>query len=377
LIKLLVLTASLLVAFGLSELMVRIIEPQQLILKRPDVWRTADSLGWTHRAGVNTTINTGERTVHLYTDRDGYRVGATGRVDAPVRILVLGDSFLEALQVEYEESVAGLLEDRLPRRLETPVAVRNAAVDGWDPRQYFIKARSALSEEDFDLALVFLYLGNDVISDSTYYLGPRRPKEVHPFRLPRSLAKREVTNAIFYPINDVLEVRSHLFILFKKRFDAVLMRLGLTAAYFPNGFQKSEVDSPAWNVTAHMSRDIASLGDAVGIPVLFVLLPVPIQIEPELFKRYASAFDIDPEQVDLEQPNRLMAAALEELGLDFIDALPLLREAHGRGEKVYGEVDRHLSVRGHQVVEGLVEEWVGDYLADRVPPEESPRRDAG
>lgn len=365
---LLLLTVSLAIAFGLGELMVRLVQPQQLILKRPDIWRSVDTLGWAHRAGVNTTINTGERTVNLRTDREGYRVRSEGRVEAPTQLLILGDSFLEALQVEYEESIAGLLEERLPARLGRPIAVRNAAVDGWDPRQYYAKVRSSLDKDDFELLVVFVYLPNDIIMDTTSRVPARTPKEVHPFRLPRSLSRAELTDAIFYPINDALEVRSHLFILFKRRFDTALMRLGLTAAYFPFGLRKSDAASRGWSLTADVCERIAAAAAEHGVPSLFVLLPGPIQVEPETLGRYAAGFQIDLEQIDLEQPNRLMGAALAERGLVVIDPMTSLREAHGRGVQLYGTVDRHFSPEGHSVVAGRVEEWVATNLRDRDEP---------
>jgi lysophospholipase L1-like esterase len=366
-LKLLILAISLLVAFGLGEIMVRLFEPQQLILKRPDVWQPVDSLGWKHREGVSTTVNTGERTVELRTDSEGFRVGSAGRVEAPDQILILGDSFLEALQVEYEESIPGLLEARLPGRLDAAVAVRNAAVDGWDPRQYYVQARAALARSKYGLVVTFLYLGNDVISDDTYYFPPRAPEEVHRFRFPRSLASGELIDAILYPFNDALEVRSHLFNLLKKRFDSVLMRLGLTAAYFPTGFREQEADSPRWSVTADICEDIAAEAEARGIPLVFVLLPAPIQVEPGTLDRYARGFDIDLSQVDLEQPNRLLTEELRQRDLRVIDALPTLREARESGLKLYGEVDRHLSPSGHDVVARLIEDAVVEQLRPEIP----------
>src|SRR5437879_3707351 len=118
--------------------LLRRVWPQQLAIKRPDICQAVETLGWAHRPNVNTTINTGERTVRVITDRDGLRVGLRGRVEGKRHVLLLGDSFMEALQVEYEQSVAGLLEARLTSRLGEPVAVRNGGVGGWDPPQYLM-----------------------------------------------------------------------------------------------------------------------------------------------------------------------------------------------------------------------------------------------
>src|SRR5207247_748392 len=166
-------SVSLSLAFGLGELAVRFVAPQQLIVKRPDIWQPVDTLGWTHRPNVNTTINTGERTVRVITDHDGFRVGVAGRVEGKKRILLLGDSFMEALQVGYEQSLAGLLEARLPLRLGEPIAVRNGGVGGWDPLQYLMEARRRLGREGFDLVIVAVYRGNDVFSRRIERYPPR------------------------------------------------------------------------------------------------------------------------------------------------------------------------------------------------------------
>src|SRR5213593_2383758 len=148
------LCVSLGVACALGELLVRLVAPQQLILTHPEIWQPVDTLGWAHRPHVNTTINRGEGTVRVITDRDGYRVGRGARVEARRRILLLGDSYMEALQVEYEQSFAGLLEARLAERLGEPDAIRNPGVSGWDPSQYLIEARRDIGREPFDLVLV-------------------------------------------------------------------------------------------------------------------------------------------------------------------------------------------------------------------------------
>src|SRR5207248_4215317 len=43
---------SLALACGLGEMLVRIVAPQQLIVKRPDIWQPVDTLGWNHRPDV-------------------------------------------------------------------------------------------------------------------------------------------------------------------------------------------------------------------------------------------------------------------------------------------------------------------------------------
>ena len=357
-LNLVVVAAALTVAFGLGELLVRLVAPQQLILKRPDVWKAVDSLGWVNWPNLHTTINTGERTVGVFTDQDGYRVARTGRVAGNKRILLLGDSFMEALQVEYEQSLAGLLETRLSQRLGEPVAVRNTGVGGWDPPQYFMQARHSLAREHFDLVLVSVYLGNDVVLRRVEEYAPRSPAPVHHLRLPRSLHAAEFIDALFYPFNDFMEQHSQLFMLLKTRLNEVLTRFGLTAEEFPEALLRQEADSPRWSVTAQILSDIRDLAQAHGAPTLFVLIPAPYQVDSAEFHRSLRGFRLDSTAVDLDQPDRLLTAAMRAHRVDVYDVLPDFRQAARTGSRLYGKVDRHPSPAGHELLERVLEPLV-------------------
>src|SRR5690348_18446707 len=75
------LVGSLIIACVGAEILVRTIEPQQLIMDRPDIWQPRDTVGWEHRPNVKTTINTGEGAVRFRTDSEGFRVVRNGRLE--------------------------------------------------------------------------------------------------------------------------------------------------------------------------------------------------------------------------------------------------------------------------------------------------------
>lgn len=350
---LLLLGTSGVLALGLAEITVRVAAPQQLILIRPDVWEAVDTLGWMRRPNIETRMNTGERTVTVRTDSARFRVGATGRREAATQVLLLGDSFMEALQVEYEQSTAGLLEAGLEATAGRPVAVRNAGVSGWSPNQYRLLARRELANAPYALIVVAVFVGNDVIGESLDRIPPRVPVERQRFRFPRSTAPRELIAALAAPVNDVLEVRSHLYILAKNSLSTMRMRLGLTADYFPRWYQKAEADSPAWGVTVDVLRALAEEAQAMGTPTLFVLVPERLQVHSDEFLRYLTGFDIDPASVDLDQPSRVLREGLEAAGLRVVDALGPFRAAAG-DTRLHGVVDQHLSPEGHRVLTDLI-----------------------
>lgn len=355
-------TVALMIALLVAEGVIRLVAPQQLVSGRPDVYQPRDSLGWVFRPNLSTTMNTGERSVTLLTDSAGMRVGAAGRTDSGTRVLLIGDSFLAALQVEYESSIAGLLGQRLAVALAGPVTIRNGGVPGWDPPQYLVRARQLLDREQFALVVVLVYLGNDVVAERRDYIPALEPTPARPLRLPRSLSGGEFIEAWFRPANDALERHSHLFVLLKDRLRPLLMRLGLTADYFPVEFLRSEAAAPRWDLTASLLAELAAAAARHGVPTLFVLLPTPWQLEQQVFAEYVAGFGLDSSTVDLDQPNRLLGDRLQQRGLDVIDPLAKLREQAAARRVLFGRVDRHLSPEGHSALVDVLAPAIMDRL---------------
>lgn len=354
-IRLLLLFGSILVCLVVLEFLVRLVMPQQLIELRPDVYRPVEGIGHTLRPNLDTTINLGEREVRLLTDTNGYRTNGVVTDEAEVRVLALGDSFTEAMHVEYDETVVGLLETSLSESLGQTVSVVNTAVSAYNPNHYLIRARDELAENDYDLVLVFVYVGNDIVGGRREAMPPRAPTLQHDLRLPRSLSGAEWVDALLYPLNDTLEQHSHLFVLSKNSASLLLARMGLTASYFPEVLLTSFSDSDKWANTADILQDIADLAAEFDTPTLVVILPSVAQVNADEFIWYQVAFGIDPADVDLDQPGRLLTAELEARNVPVTDATPVLREAYEQGvPDLYGRVHKHFNANGHRVVAAFI-----------------------
>lgn len=347
---------SLGVATILAEITVRVVAPQQLIMVRPDIWASVDSLGWSHAANLDTQVNTGERLVSFRTDAEGFRVGAEGRKVAADSILLIGDSFMAALQVEHEQSLAGLLEDSLRGPEGQTAAVRNAGVGSWGPAQYLIFGRRRLAEHRYSLAVVSVFTGNDIVATRDEYVPGINRGEPAEFRIPFSLSPRAWIRHVAKPINNSLETQSHFFVFLKNRLEPLRIRLGLSAAYVPRGILRETADGPRWEVTADILADLQEAADSADVPIVFVLIPAQYQVDLELFENHADAFGISEAAVDLDQPNERLANELEVRGLDAVDVLPAFREAKADGAVLYGSVDSHLSPNGHHVLFELLQD---------------------
>jgi lysophospholipase L1-like esterase len=334
------------------ELAIRVLAPQPTVLLRPDIWEP-DHQGLGHHLapGLDTVVNTGERDVRLRTDAEGHRIAAEGEPpEARVRVLALGDSFLEALAIPYEETVTARLEAALARGLDEPVHVVNAGVSASSPNRYLRAARLELEHGHWDAVLVFLFEGNDLIARRRDWIPPRASRAETALRWPATLERRELVAALVHPLYTQLRTRSQLVVWLKRRLLPVLVRLGFTDHAFPPHLLRAAADAPYWQVTAEVCADIAAVARAHGAEPLVVLLPADYQVDRELGLAFAASASHRAEEIDLGQPARRLRDELERRGVPVLDAAPALERAFGAGTAVYGRVDRHLDAAGHRVL---------------------------
>ena len=352
------------------EVAVAIVSPQQLILLRGDIWRPDDLFGYRHRENADTEVNTGEGTVRFITDDQGFRVTEVGRADrvqAEHAILLIGDSFVAGLQVENEETIGGRVEAGLGEK-GFSVRVDNAGVNGWTPNHYLLEARRSLRLRAYDLGIVCLYVGNDVVDREESSFPPRDKAARNTFEIPPSLEWIEFVHAILLPINDILETRSHLFILIKERLRPTLLPMVLAKSYHPPVFNVRETGSRRWALTAGICKRIADEFAERSVPVIFVLIPTIYQVREDLWPDHLALFNIDPSTVKLSQPNVLLGGAFETEGLTLLDPLDVMRREAESGNRHYGSIDPHLNRRGNRSVAEFILPSVEAALSGRFQP---------
>ncbi len=348
------LAAGLLLAALMLEGGVRAMAPQQLIELRPDIWvPDYEGLGWRQRDGLDTTVNTGERTVRLRTGNHGHRISGSPRDEPALRVLALGDSFTVGLQVEYDELFTARLERRLTERMGKTVEMVNTGVGGWGPSHYYLEAERELASGRFDAVLLGLFAGNDIEERRVDSFPPKQASVVHSFHWPQPWSRRGLVEAVAYPANDLLERRSHAFVLARAVAWRQLMRLGLSARALPPSILATEATSQRWGITADLVAAMVDHARLTEVPVVVCLIPGAYQVDPSLALAYASAIGVDPGLIDAEQPSRLLGAALAARGIALVDLLGPMRKT-GAGP-LFGSVDTHLSPAGHGVVADALE----------------------
>src|SRR5882672_5326022 len=141
----------------LAEAGLRLFYPQQL-----GVWyQDREGLGL-HWPGLVTRFPQSSFPVAFNSAGLRDREHAVAKPEGVFRVLVLGDSFMEALQVPFEESFPSVVEHELSQGTGRRVEVVNASVSGWGTDDELTYLTRYGMQWKPDLILVAMTLHNDI-----------------------------------------------------------------------------------------------------------------------------------------------------------------------------------------------------------------------
>ncbi len=337
--------ATFLVLLILIEFSFRFFFPQQLIiLDSSQVWQPEDTIGWSVRPNVSTEINTGERTISFYRDENGFRITRQNPPKADRcnrRILYIGDSYLQAIQVDAEETIPQFIHDQLKNN-GVESCYDNAGVLGYDPSQYLINVTKLMTKGNYDLVVVNWFLENDCV-DSTYdYLPPIPSENLTDVNFSHFFDWSAFGVNVLRPMNEWSERRFHSYVFFKARFKRLFAWFSDDVKYVPDQFLLNDPSPDRWESTAQIMRKIQILCGSYDTPVLFFLIPARYQTKIGLWQAQIRQDGLSPNEVDRLLPNKKIATFK---GMNILDLTPYFEQSE---EVLYGSVDHHFSPVGHE-----------------------------
>jgi hypothetical protein len=92
---------------------------------------------------------------------------------------------------------------------------------------------------------------------------------------------------------------------------------------------------------------LAALSARLGFTASFLLLPDRLQLYRSAMEDKARYYGLDPSQLDMQFPQRLLGRQLDRRGIVWLDVLPCLDPADGT---LYYQRDNHLTAGGHEAV---------------------------
>jgi stress-induced morphogen len=266
------------------------------------------------------------------------------------RILVTGDSFTFAEQVNQHETFTQLLEERLnSEQAGLQYRVLNAGSNGWATANEAVYLTKEGVRFKPDVVIVALYLGNDVSDNyrrvatvSVAKEADLRLRGADSFEGPRRVLRR-----------------SELYTVFES---GVLAKLPIWGD--DGGSYSSDRRAPrtleeaqeAWAITEELLDRMRDVTESQGARFMVLVVPSATAVAQRGGTAVRETDDEDEEESrddikpGFEDPHGTLAELTERAGLISLDLLNELRRADNRiKERLYYRQNAHWTAAGHQV----------------------------
>lgn len=356
------LKASLLVMFSiiislvLGEILLRIIAPQRLD-NNLALYVADDTLVFRMKENYSGIYASSEFEVPVKISSIGLRnEEIEPKAPNTLRILGLGDSFTFGNGVTMEQTYLYQLERCLPTYNSRRTEVINGGVPAYSPLQEsrFLKTQGMKLAPD--IVVMGFFVGNDFVESGDYFDSSGAPtlsvKDGSLKSTKGGDGERGIVRSITSPFRSFLSTRSHLYVFLRDRSSQLLSKFGLRPFNLPPEFCEVEFSArmtERWSGTQSVLTDLAHFTKQNGQRFIVVILPAIYQVYSSSWNEYITALKLDPNRYDLDKPQKLLADFFTARGIEFVDALPLLR-AHAKDATLCFPVDGHLTAEGHQVV---------------------------
>ena len=306
------------------------------------------------------------------------------------RIVVLGDSFVEALQVPFEHTFPYLLEQKLNSNsnIQKEIEIINLGKCGFGTDQEYLTLNHIGLKYNPDLVILALFK-NDIRNnyaefENRYWhiyqngniSSNRRPffiinesgeleelpfQDSEPAAAVTSTAKEGNDNENFI-FEFLRKFRSPFYLKSKiKDFQRQKVSKGYNVNGVPIDYYVYAPDysadwQEAWNITKALILKINEESKEKGAQLLLVSLTDRGQVHNEYWQKALETYpEMNNMYWDLEKPEKIFMDFSAENKITYLPLLPLFKEyVNGTNEKVHGHYDGHWNAKGHRLAAELI-----------------------
>ena len=393
-INAIILLATLLLSLAVVEFFLRGFLPEDMGTTW-DLRVPHPEFGWSLQPDASYHYRMAADMVHVQHNSKGFHDGEHSYENpaGKARIVVLGDSFMEAFSVDSNETFYSQLASRL-QEAGRPVEVINLGVGGYGTLQEYLVYMEEGRRYRPDAVVLGFYFGNDLRNNNLeleqVVTGGTMKALSRPY-LDDSRIDEFAITAVDYAgamqrYNEALQEKDTLLHRLARHlamFRAVEM---VQARLFPDVEQTSAAGQQqqdfvalgmhfckepapftrAWQNTRRILEQLNGAVQAAGAELVIFTVTAEHEVDPALMRSVAADF-YDPAALCLEAApayQRLRAIS-EQLGVTYIDLLPEFRRRAVAGEKFF-LADRHWNAAAH----ALAAERVAEALRARIPASE-------
>lgn len=354
LINIIVAVITIILFLSLFEVTLRIFFPQKLYTFQFDdklIYKLTPNVDTVHyyKAEFNAKFTTNSKGIvgeeeYLYE-----------KENEKYRIIMLGDSFIEARQVENNEKASWLLENNL-RKKRFNVDVINMGVSGYGTDQEVYYLISEGLKYNPNLVILNIFVGNDIsetAKDDVYKLEND------------SLVKNKVKIATYRKVWASIRRHSHVASFFSENFLKPLIfkktknKEGLKEIpiRFLNNLDNSSDSNYEKNALEKVGLLIKKMKNTLelnNIKLLVVIIPEKEQLSNEIFQAHYNITDLST--INIIKYQSMLINILNAEKIECIDLLPIL--SNEQNNTFYFEEDSHFNIKGNKKLAETIQEWI-------------------
>ncbi|MBN1202852.1 MAG: SGNH/GDSL hydrolase family protein [Anaerolineae bacterium] len=274
---------------------------------------------------------------------------AYDKPDGVFRILIVGDSFVEGLQVKADETFAHRLETQLNQPGRTPVEVINGGVSRYSTGNTLLFLQGEGLKYQPDL-VIYAFYPNDVTENSKSSLFRLENGELVQQPVEISFTKR--VRSTLYDISYIYRAVLGISLRLEQRTDSTLIDTGWGRVLPVYRAALHEREQDAWSLTGALLAQMQTKTAAAHAILVVVYLPESFQ---SIDRLWAQVEDSD-ESLLRDAPNTQLVQIIPA-GAYYLDLLPGFR-AVAQDTALYYLADGHFNPAGHALAADLIQAFL-------------------
>ena len=296
------------------------------------------------------------------------------------RVLILGDSFVEAMHVPLDATFPHVLQQQLNGTASgARIEVMGAGVSGYGTASELLYFEREGKRYQPDLVVLAFYPGNDVKNNSPSLEDKLKPayatdgalqrvigeaprKRLHGWRawLARSAAYHYVRKVLLTQQPRLADALVRHGLLQPDVVPSVPQRDGVPVDYGIYATAETPEWQEAWRHTERLLGELQSATAANGARLAIAIVSSRDQVYPQWWREVVDTYPrMQSNTWDLDGPQRRIAAWCLQHDVPCVELAPAFRAAAARGgEPLHYHHDGHWTVAGHRLAAEVLREFI-------------------
>jgi hypothetical protein len=343
-----------------GEIFTEALLPQNLDA-RMNIMHSDPVVGFTYEPNASTYEKGREYNALYQINSLGLRDREYGvKKDRIFRVLLLGDSFAVSHGMPIEDSLSRQLETALQSVAESEgisvkIEVVNTACGGYSPYNYWKAYRRwaqifnpdvvlvALSPDDYDCSNEYMhYLIEDGMIVAAFKDG-QKPRAVEMNFITR-LRKWLLWKSEFY-------ILARNFFYYNDLMEPISLWMHARGEEQNSQIEQylvpqSESMTKAWGKSFSYLQKLHKETAIDGVPLIVLPIPLKMEVDQEVYQQTLVATGLTPQQIDINQPLKVISTFCKAEHLPLLDPRQAIRERHAK-------VPCYFVYDGHWIAEGI------------------------